>query len=37
MLKHIKLTNFRKHTDTELPLQDGLMVLRGSKSALFPR
>lgn len=33
MLKHIKLTNFRKHTDTELPLQNGLMVLRGSNEA----
>ena len=30
MLKHIKLTNFRKHTNTDLALQDGLVVLRGS-------
>lgn len=33
MLKHISLRNFRKHTNTELPLQDGLMVLRGSNEA----
>lgn len=33
MLNRIKLTNFRKHTNTEMPLLDGLMVLRGLNEA----
>lgn len=33
MLNRIKLTNFRKHTSTEMPLLDGLMVLRGLNEA----
>lgn len=33
MLNRIKLTNFRKHTNTEMPLLNGLMVLRGLNEA----
>lgn len=30
MLKHISMRNFRKHTSTDIDLQEGLVVLRGS-------
>ncbi len=33
MLNRIKLSNFRKHRDTDLPLQQGLVVLRGLNEA----
>lgn len=33
MLNRLKLTNFRKHRDTDLTLQTGLMVLRGNNEA----
>jgi DNA repair exonuclease SbcCD ATPase subunit len=33
MLNKIKLTNFRKHTSTEMSLGNGLVVLRGSNEA----
>lgn len=33
MLMRLKLTNFRKHRDTELMLQHGLTVLRGNNEA----